>query len=104
VLLGEVQTILCLVFGSDDVVYTGTLSGDIYQWKGYNLESVIKSAHNGAIHSMHNSAEGFAAGGKDSRVTLWNEDFTPVTAIDLSHSSVGYKGYHLCTDNSIVDN
>ena len=43
---GELQTILCLGFGSADTVFSGTLSGDIYQWKGHTLASVIKGAHN----------------------------------------------------------
>ena len=40
---GEVQTILCLEFGAGDTLYSGTLSGDIYQWKGHTLVNVIKA-------------------------------------------------------------
>ena len=46
----------------------------------------------GAIHSIHSSADGFATGGKDGKLCLWNEDFTPVTSIDLTRTSKGYKG------------
>ena len=48
---GELQTILCLVFGAGDTVYSGTLSGDIYQWKGNTLVNVIK-AHNVSYHTL----------------------------------------------------
>lgn len=89
---GELQTILCLGFASDHTVFSGTLSGDIYQWKGHSLINVIKSAHNGAIHSIHCGTDGFATGGKDGKLSLWNDDFTPVTSIDLTRTSKGYKG------------
>lgn len=44
-LTGELQSILCAAFAPEEVCYTGTLSGDIYKWKGRNLLSVIKRAH-----------------------------------------------------------
>lgn len=43
---GELQSILCAAYARDDITYTGTLSGDVYQWKGHTLQSVIKGAHN----------------------------------------------------------
>ena len=43
---GELQSILCAAYVRDDITYTGTLSGDVYQWKGHTLQSVIKGAHN----------------------------------------------------------
>ena len=43
--LGELQSILCAVYTSSDIVYTGTLSGDLYKWKGHTLQSTIKGAH-----------------------------------------------------------
>ena len=52
---GEIQTNLCLAFGASDVTYSGTLSGEIYLWKGSNLARSIPNAHtvsqlaNGAI-------------------------------------------------------
>ena len=45
-LIGEVQTVLSIGFSKNDTVFTGTFSGDIYQWKGHTLDNVIKSAHN----------------------------------------------------------
>ena len=45
-LTGELQSILCVRCAPDDITYTGTLSGDLYKWKGHTLQSVIKGAHN----------------------------------------------------------
>ena len=42
---GEIQTILCACFGPEDTTYSGTLSGDIYVWRGNNLDRVLPAAH-----------------------------------------------------------
>ena len=44
-LSGELQSILCVAYAPDDITYTGTLSGDVYKWKGHTLQSAIKGAH-----------------------------------------------------------
>lgn len=36
---------LCVAFASPDICYAGTLSGDIYVWRGNNLQKVIQDAH-----------------------------------------------------------
>ena len=43
--LGELQSVLCAVFASEEVCYSGTLSGDVYKWSGHTLQAVIKRAH-----------------------------------------------------------
>ena len=43
--VGEIQTMLCLAFGPDDITYSGTLSGDIYMWRGNGLIKVVQAAH-----------------------------------------------------------
>ena len=42
---GEIQTNLCLAFAPNDVTFSGTLSGEIYKWKGHNLTGSIPNAH-----------------------------------------------------------
>ncbi len=42
---GELQSILCAAFSATGEAYTGTLSGDVYKWKGHHLHSVVKTAH-----------------------------------------------------------
>ena len=41
---------------------------------------------------MAANPEGFATGGKDGKLSLWNKDFTPVVSFDLTRTSKGYKG------------
>lgn len=89
---GEIQTIMCLAFGPDDTTYSGTLAGDIYVWRGSNLDRVIPAAHQGAIFTLDMSEDGYSTGGKDGTVKLWDPDFKPVTSVNLSNSPVGYKG------------
>lgn len=47
------------------------------------------------IFSMHACEEGFATGGRDGCVRLWDTDFKPITRIDLREAEQGYKGLEL---------
>lgn len=42
---GEIQSVLCLAFGVGGVLYSGTLSGDVYKWQGNELIENITGAH-----------------------------------------------------------
>ncbi|XP_036887500.1 echinoderm microtubule-associated protein-like 5 isoform X3 [Sturnira hondurensis] len=90
---GDLQTILCLACARDEVTYSGALSGDIYVWKGINLIRTIQGAHTAGIFSMNASEEGFATGGRDGCVRLWDLTFKPITVIDLRETDQGYKGH-----------
>ncbi|XP_046714063.1 echinoderm microtubule-associated protein-like 6 isoform X3 [Silurus meridionalis] len=89
---GDLQTILCLATAKEEVTYSGALNGDIYVWKGLNLVRTIQAAHGAGIFSMHSCEEGFATGGRDGCVRLWDVDFKPITKIDLKEAEQGYKG------------
>lgn len=41
---------------------------------------------------MHSCDEGFATGGRDGCIRLWDVDFKPITKIDLREAEQGYKG------------
>lgn len=41
---------------------------------------------------MHACEEGFATGGRDGCIRLWDVDFKPITKIDLRETEQGYKG------------
>lgn len=41
---------------------------------------------------MHACEEGFATGGRDGCIRLWDVDFKPITKIDLREAEQGYKG------------
>ncbi|MEQ2185713.1 Echinoderm microtubule-associated protein-like 6, partial [Goodea atripinnis] len=89
---GDLQTILCVASAKDDITYSGALNGDIYVWKGLNLTRTVQSAHGAGIFSMYSCEEGFATGGRDGCIRLWDVDFKPVTKIDLREAEQGYKG------------
>ncbi|XP_028844275.1 echinoderm microtubule-associated protein-like 6 isoform X1 [Denticeps clupeoides] len=89
---GDLQTILCVASAKDDVTYSGALNGDIYVWKGLNLARTIQAAHGAGIFSMYSCEEGFATGGRDGCIRLWDVDFKPITKIDLRETEQGYKG------------
>lgn len=44
------------------------------------------------MFTIQRAATGFASGGKDGFVRLWDEVFSPIIAIDLKESLLGYKG------------
>ncbi|XP_076834021.1 echinoderm microtubule-associated protein-like 5 isoform X2 [Brachyhypopomus gauderio] len=89
---GELQTILCVACAREDVTYSGALNGDIYVWKGINLTRTIQGAHASGIFSMNACEEGFATGGRDGCIRLWDLNFKPITVIDLRETEQGYKG------------
>uniref|UniRef100_A0A803SL06 EMAP like 6 n=1 Tax=Anolis carolinensis TaxID=28377 RepID=A0A803SL06_ANOCA len=90
---GDLQTILCLSCAKDDVTYSGALNGDIYVWKGLTLVRTIQGAHGAGIFSMYACEEGFATGGRDGCIRLWDVDFKSITKIDLRETEQGYKGH-----------
>ncbi|XP_029927079.1 echinoderm microtubule-associated protein-like 6 isoform X2 [Myripristis murdjan] len=89
---GDLQTILCVASAKDDITYSGALNGDIYVWKGLNLIRTVQAAHGAGIFSMYSCEEGFATGGRDGCIRLWDVDFKPITKIDLREAEQGYKG------------
>uniref|UniRef100_A0A4W3H8Y1 EMAP like 5 n=1 Tax=Callorhinchus milii TaxID=7868 RepID=A0A4W3H8Y1_CALMI len=89
---GDLQTILCLASARDEITYSGALNGDIYVWKGINLIRTVQGAHGSGIFSMNNCEEGFATGGRDGCIRLWDLSFKPITLIDLRETDQGYKG------------
>ncbi|XP_062320153.1 echinoderm microtubule-associated protein-like 6 isoform X2 [Osmerus eperlanus] len=89
---GDLQTILCVASAKDDITYSGALNGDIYVWKGLNLVRTVQAAHGAGIFSMYACEEGFATGGRDGCIRLWDVDFKPITKVDLREAEQGYKG------------
>ncbi|KAG9260088.1 echinoderm microtubule-associated protein-like 6 isoform X4 [Astyanax mexicanus] len=89
---GDLQTILCVSAAKDEITYSGALNGDIYVWKGLNLIRTVQGAHGAGIFSMYSCEEGFATGGRDGCIRLWDSEFKPITKIDLRETEQGYKG------------
>lgn len=57
-----------------------------------NAGSVPAFTVQAGIFSMHACEEGFATGGRDGCIRLWDVDFKPITKIDLREAEQGYKG------------
>ncbi|XP_068177719.1 echinoderm microtubule-associated protein-like 6 isoform X2 [Antennarius striatus] len=89
---GDLQTILCVAAAKDELTYAGALNGDVYVWRGVTLVRTVQAAHGAGIFSMHAGDEGFATGGRDGCVRLWDAGFKPITRIDLREAEHGYKG------------
>uniref|UniRef100_A0A4W4FP77 HELP domain-containing protein n=1 Tax=Electrophorus electricus TaxID=8005 RepID=A0A4W4FP77_ELEEL len=89
---GDLQTILCVASAKGDITYSGALNGDVYVWKGLNLIRTVQGAHGAGIFSMYACEEGFATGGRDGCIRLWDFDFKPITKIHLREAEHGYQG------------
>uniref|UniRef100_G3Q8V6 EMAP like 6 n=1 Tax=Gasterosteus aculeatus aculeatus TaxID=481459 RepID=G3Q8V6_GASAC len=89
---GDLQTILCVSTAKEELTYSGALNGDVYVWRGVTLIRTVQAAHGAGIFSMHSCEEGFATGGRDGCIRLWDVDFKPITKIDLREAEQGYKG------------
>lgn len=48
---GELQSILCVSFGSAEITYAGTFSGDVYKWNENRLQTVI-GAHSVSLYLL----------------------------------------------------
>ena len=51
---------------------------------------------------MYSCEDGFATGGKDGTVKLWDKEFKIVTQLDLASSSTGYKGEYASHDSHML--
>lgn len=43
---------------------------------------------------MHHGMDGYATGSRDGSVKLWDNNFKPITVIDLTKTSAGYPGIY----------
>lgn len=115
---GDLQTILCVSAAKDELTYSGALNGDVYVWRGITLVRTVQGAHGvspqgphspshsvdwcpravrsrpcpcppqAGIFSMHACEEGFATGGRDGCIRLWDVDFKPITKIEIGRAHV----------------
>ncbi|KAG2457729.1 EMAL5 protein, partial [Polypterus senegalus] len=91
------------------LVATGQVGKEPYicVWDSYTVQtvSILKDIHThgiaclafdlegqSGIFSMNACEEGFATGGRDGCVRLWDLNFKPITVIDLRETDQGYKG------------
>ena len=43
---------------------------------------------------MHKSADGFATGGRDGVIKLWDVDFNPLTTLDMNIKPLESEGFY----------
>ncbi|GAB6033016.1 hypothetical protein CHUAL_012208 [Chamberlinius hualienensis] len=87
------KTMLSAIYVTDDIIYTGSLSGNIYRWKSQCLDSVMENVHRGGVTVINRDEDGnYVSTGKDGHVQLWSPEMKPKSRIDLSnYSTIGKK-------------
>ena len=81
----NVTTMFCLAFSEIDkeIVYTGTLNGQIYVWKDSKLKEILPSVHTSSIFQITKFNDGFVTGGKDGVIKTWDAKFHEIENIPL---------------------
>jgi WD40 repeat protein len=76
----KLQPLLCGVVAAETsggsgskAILTGTVTGQIYQWLGRKVNSVI-SAHDAPVTALSRCRHGYASGSKDGLIKLWTKD------------------------------
>ncbi|XP_048374588.1 echinoderm microtubule-associated protein-like 6 isoform X9 [Sphaerodactylus townsendi] len=102
--IGKQETMMSVSYGRiEDLVFSGSATGDIYIWKDILLLKTVK-AHDGPVFAMHALDKGFVTGGKDGVVALWDDTFErclKTYAIKRAALSPGSKGL-LLEDNPSI--
>ena len=89
----EMQTLPCVAVNTDGRVLTGTWRGELYAWQhDHNSSSKLWrrfDAHAGPLQSIaicHEQVDGagFATGGADGAIILWNVDYEKLRHVDLN--------------------
>ena len=83
--LNNITTMFCLGFSDLDkeVVYAGTLQGQVLIWKGTELKEIIPGVHTSSIFQISKFNNGFCTAGKDGIVRTWDANFAPLITINL---------------------
>lgn len=67
---------------------TGSDIGNIYLWKREEQIDMIVAAHKGSVYALSTFVNGFASGGKDGKVRMWNNDLDPLRTYDISAAAM----------------
>ena len=83
----NITTMFSLAFCTIDqeLIYTGTMDGQIFIWKGTELKEIIPAAHESSIFQITKLGDKLFTAGKDGNIRIWNSDLSPVETINLKH-------------------
>lgn len=59
------------------------MNGQVYVWKGNQLEEIVPNVHTGSVFTITPVADGFVTGGKDGCIRTWDSNFTALETINL---------------------
>lgn len=79
----KIQPIVCAVAMGSKMV-SGVVSGHLYVWEGNQVSQAIV-AHSSSVYALRSCESGFASGGKDGLVKLWNRDFQVLKEFNLTN-------------------
>ena len=82
----DITTMFSLAFSKEkdkEIYYTGTINGQIYVWKGNQLEEILPHAHESSIFTLIETSDGYATAGKDGLIRTWDANFHPIETINL---------------------
>eukprot|EP00049_Salpingoeca_infusionum_P015006 m.287561 g.287561 ORF g.287561 m.287561 type:complete len:1929 (-) comp15790_c5_seq3:4131-9917(-) len=92
----DVQTQLAIAYdqpaSETQQVYTASLNGSVFVWTEDAQLLRTVQCHKGPVFSLHSTPHGFATGGKDGYVRLWEPSFAAITEINIAQTSAGYDG------------
>lgn len=66
-----------------EIYYSGTINGQIYVWKGNQLEEILPGAHESSVYVLIEIPDGYATAGKDGLIRTWDSNFHPIETINL---------------------
>lgn len=73
---GKIQPFIAVEYWSDRIV-VGTTCGDLYLFKGRNLDKTVK-AHESSVYALSRSQKCLVSGGKDGKVIVWDKNFKKI--------------------------
>lgn len=82
----NVTTMFCMCVSSSDkeLLYTGTITGQIYVWKNNELKEILPNVHKSSIFQIARFNNGYATAGKDGTIRTWNAKFEELEVIPLA--------------------
>ena len=102
----DMTTMFCLSFSKEtqnELCYTGTMNGQIYVWKGNQLEEILPHVHESSIFTLAVLPNGFATAGKDGLIRTWDSTFHPIETFDLRALLDKHDNHELFYSDGLIE-